>query len=279
MIHHLRITTLVENTVSQPGLLAEHGLAFWIEADGLKLLFDTGQGMALVHNAEALGIDLGAVDNVAISHGHFDHTGGLAAHPDLMPRATVFVHPDAFLTRYTKRDHQPARSIGWAYHRVDDLIPNVQAVVLTPVPTLVAEGIWLTGQIPRTNQFEDTGGRFSLDEAGTMPDPIHDDQALYIETRRGLVVLMGCGHAGLVNTLDHIGQITGRTRVHAVIGGMHLLEASEHRIAKTITVLQDFNVQVVAPVHCTGLPATAALMESWPDGFYWLTTGSSLTIH
>jgi len=278
MIQDLRITVLAENTVHHPNLLAEHGLAFWIEADQRKILFDTGQGMVLKHNAEVLGIDLAAADDLVLSHGHFDHTGGLAINGGFTWQAVLYVHPEAFRTRYIRQADRPVRSIGWAGGPVETLRTRFPCMVETPSATLIADSVWVTGQIPRRNDFEDTGGPFYLDEAGTQPDPLDDDQALYIETRRGLVILVGCGHSGVVNTLNHIAQLTHLDRFHAVIGGLHLLDSSEDRVAKSITALLDYHVQIVAPVHCTGLAATAAMRQAWLQGFYQLSTGANLTI-
>ena len=279
MIHNLRITVLAENTVHRSDLLAEHGLSFWIEADRRKILFDTGQGMVLKHNAEVLGVDLATADDVVISHGHFDHTGGVAINGGLKWHAALYAHPEAFRTRYTKPADKPARSIGWAGGPVSELPSRFSKVVETPTVTSIVDGICVTGRIPRQNDFEDTGGPFYLDEAGMQPDLLDDDQALFIETQRGLVILLGCGHSGLVNTLRHIAQFTHQNRFYAVIGGMHLLDSSEDRISRTINTLLEYNVQVVAPVHCTGQSATAALRQAWPQGFCQLSTGASMTIH
>ncbi len=279
MIENLRITVLAENTVHQPGLLAEHGLAFWIEADHRRILFDTGQGIVLKHNADALGIDLASADDVVISHGHYDHSGGLALDDGFKWRAALYLHPEVFQDRYVKPADRSARSIGWAGGPVDDLARRFASIIETPLATRVADGIWVTGRIPRATGFEDTGGPFYLDEAGLHPDPINDDQAMYIETRRGLVILLGCGHSGAVNTLRYIAQLTALDRFYAVIGGMHLVASNEERIARTVSCLLDYHVQVVAPLHCTGLQATATLRNAWPQGFCQLSTGASFTVH
>jgi 7,8-dihydropterin-6-yl-methyl-4-(beta-D-ribofuranosyl)aminobenzene 5'-phosphate synthase len=126
------------------------------------------------------------------------------------------------------------------------------------VPLPVCDGVRLTGTIPRLTDFESEAGPFFLDEAGREPDPLVDDQAVFVETRAGTVILLGCAHAGVVNTLRHV-ETLSTGPVHAVIGGMHLRAAGPERIEATVRALVDRDVRHVVPCHCTGLPATAAL--------------------
>jgi 7,8-dihydropterin-6-yl-methyl-4-(beta-D-ribofuranosyl)aminobenzene 5'-phosphate synthase len=271
------IAVLVENTVNRQGLLAEHGLAFWIERGDRRILFDTGQGMALAHNADKLGIDLSTVDDVVLSHGHYDHTGGLlAALPDLS-RASVYAHLTAFRERFIKDSQTSARSVRSPIESFDWLKSRVGLAVPTRTqPIEVGQGVWLTGQIPRLNDFEDAGGAFYLDSACTQPDPIIDDQAVYMETSEGLVVLLGCAHAGVVNTLDYIRELTGKCRIHTVCGGMHLLNADEHRLEQTICKLRDLDVQRIGLAHCTGFAAMARLYHELPNRCFHCVVGTRI---
>ena len=278
MVHKLRITMAVENTAGARGLLAEHGLACWVEADGRNILFDTGQGMVLSHNVKALGIDLGLTHAVVLSHGHYDHTGGLPGALQYLRRAVVYVHSAAFQPKFGRRQGGPSRAIGGPIPSADTIRPHVADVVFTDGPVQVADGVWVTGEIPRRTDFEDTGGGFYLDQACQTPDPLVDDQALYIESVRGTVVVLGCAHAGLVNTLDYVVDLTGSDRIHAVIGGMHLVSASQERIAKSLEALRRYDVRVIGPAHCTGLPATARMLETWPDRFVRPTAGWHMEI-
>jgi 7,8-dihydropterin-6-yl-methyl-4-(beta-D-ribofuranosyl)aminobenzene 5'-phosphate synthase len=120
-------------------------------------------------------------------------------------------------------------------------------------------GLFATGEIPRQTEYEDVGGRFFLDAKSQHPDPLVDDQALFFESGEGLVVLLGCAHAGVVNTLLHVERLTGGKRFHAVLGGMHLLNASSERLQKTIAALEQRDLHLLVPMHCTGWPATPAL--------------------
>lgn len=274
MIKDLRVTALVENTVRQPNLLAEHGLAFWIEADKHHILFDTGQGKVLLHNAQCLNIRLRAATKVVLSHGHFDHTGGLTDVLSTAGKVELYLHPAAMQAKYRREAKAPHRSVGIPGLDEQALSGRHRSLVWTREPTQLAEGIHVTGPIPRRNDFEDTGGPFFLDDACEIPDPLLDDQALYIDTSVGTVVILGCAHSGVVNTLDFIAELTGWDRIHAVLGGMHLLRATSQRLVMTVAALKRYGVRKIGAVHCTGAQATSYLRSQLPDACLELCTGS-----
>ena len=278
MIRSLRITVLVDNTARGPGVLAEHGLAFWIEADGHRILFDTGQGKTLHHNAEHLDISLDTAATVVISHGHFDHTGGLEALLDSNKQISVCLHPAALERKYARQKVPPHRSIGIPGLDERTLRRQAGGLVWTREPTELTGGVYLTGEIPRRNDFEDTGGPFYLDRSCTKPDPLLDDQALYIETPVGLVVVLGCAHAGVVNTLDYIAELTGRDRIYAVLGGMHLVRATPQRLEATAAALERYEVQRVGTAHCTGMRATTYLWSRLPAECFECCVGALFTV-
>jgi len=278
MIDDLRITVLAENTVRATDLLAEHGLALWIEADGHRILFDTGQGKVLRHNATHLDISLDSAEMVVISHGHFDHTGGLEAVVDSNEQMSVCLHPAALEAKYAREKMPPHRSIGIPGLDVQTLRGKAQWLLWTPEPTKLFDGVCVTGEIPRRNDFEDTGGPFYRDESCADPDPLVDDQALYIETSAGLVVVLGCAHAGVVNTLDYVAELTGQTRVCAVLGGMHLARANVRRLEATVAALERYGVRRVGPAHCTGMRAGSYLWSRLPAECFECSVGSVLTV-
>lgn len=261
----LVISVLVENSSVRAELAVEHGLSFWVEFKGRKLLFDTGQGLTLAGNARLLGLALKTVETVVLSHGHWDHAGGLEPLLANGARPEVFLHPDAIQQRYSKWHKPPEEPIGMPAALEKELRTKARRLVWTDAPTQVADGAWVTGPIPRRTEFEDVGGPFYLDGAFTQPDPIADDQAMWFEASQGIVVLLGCAHAGVVNTLDYISGLAGTTAIHAVLGGMHLLRAKTPRLAATLAALRRRHVQRVAPAHCTGERATAFLAEHLPD--------------
>jgi 7,8-dihydropterin-6-yl-methyl-4-(beta-D-ribofuranosyl)aminobenzene 5'-phosphate synthase len=264
MGEEINITVLVENSVNIGGLRAEHGLAFHIQTGGHQILFDTGQSDLLIQNARQLEIDLRKVGTVVLSHGHYDHTGGLKVVLELAPRSKLYLHPAAILPKFSRQPDGTGRAIGMSGENMKIVRDAGQSVVWTNSPTEVAEGVFVTGEIPRSNNFEDTGGRFFLDAAGTQPDPLTDDQAIYFDTREGLVVVLGCAHAGVVNTLDYIQSLHSGRPFRAVLGGLHLLNASPERLAATVKALRQRDIPLLVPAHCTGAAAVARLWESLP---------------
>jgi 7,8-dihydropterin-6-yl-methyl-4-(beta-D-ribofuranosyl)aminobenzene 5'-phosphate synthase len=258
------LTTLVENSVHARGLLAEHGLAFHLQAGPRSLLLDTGQSDLLLHNALKLRISLAGAEAIVLSHGHNDHTGGLTAARQAAPQARLFLHRAALSPKFVRNPDGTSRSIGMDEASAETIQRTAKAVVWTRTPTEVLDGIFVTGEIPRQNTFEDTGGPFFRDADGAQPDPLLDDQALFFDTQAGLVVLLGCGHSGVVNTLEYIQHLTGGRPIHALLGGLHLLKASPERMEKTIAAFRRLDIQRLAPAHCTGLPALAQFWTAFP---------------
>ena len=262
-----RITVVVENTSPDDSLLTQHGLAFWIEVGDRRVLFDTGQASALVGNAYRLGVSLRQLDALVLSHGHYDHTGGVAE--VLQPNAPVPVygHPAALQPKFARNRDGSSREIGIPYPALRMIRNQRKYLVKTEKPADIVDGLRVTGAIPRVTDFEDTGGPFFIDQKCRVPDPLTDDQAIFFDALPGTVVVLGCAHAGVINTLRYIRQLTDDRPIHAVLGGMHLLDASDRRIERTIDELRELDVRQIAPAHCTGETATAALRRAFPDEF------------
>jgi len=259
MIQRLRITVLADNYVAVPGVLGEHGLSLLIEADGRRILFDTGQGKGLLGNADALGIDLSKIEAVVISHGHFDHTGGLAellrnCSPDAM-----YLHPAALQPKYAKSDNLPHRFIGIPEPSREALSALHNRVVWTESATEVVPSVWCTGEIPRLPANGPKESGFFLDRDCQEPDPLADDQALYIETTNGLVVIAGCAHAGVANTLDRVAQLTGQDEFFGLVGGLHLWRSTRQELEANGNSIGRRKFRIIAPCHCTGLGANSYL--------------------
>jgi 7,8-dihydropterin-6-yl-methyl-4-(beta-D-ribofuranosyl)aminobenzene 5'-phosphate synthase len=264
MSEKFRLTVLIENSVHARGLKAEHGLAWHIQIGEHQALFDTGQTDLLQENARALGLPLGHLDAVVLSHGHYDHTGGLAAVCKASPQARIFLHPAAREAKFSLSPDGQPRSIGLPETSRDALGECAGRIVESRACTEVVPRLFVTGEIPRHTAYEDVGGRFFLDEAGIHADPLRDDQAMFFDTAQGLVVLLGCAHAGVVNTLDYIQRLVPNRPFHAVLGGMHLLNASPERLTATVEALRRRNIPLLVPSHCTGTAAVARLWASFP---------------
>jgi len=263
-VDDIKITILVDNQ-ALGGLASEHGLSLWVEGGRRHILLDTGQGGALEKNVAALGVDLSRTDMLVISHGHYDHTGGLPYVYESFGCENLFVHPDAVRNRYKKNDAPPHRAIGMPENAKEVVNRLVKQRTWTTIPTRVADGVYVTGPVPRCTDFEDVGGAFFRDPECLAPDPIPDDQALWLDVADGIVIVLGCSHSGVVNTLDYIARLTGNKPIRAVIGGMHLLNANENRIEKTLEAFKRHNPDFVAPSHCTGETAVAVLQEGLGD--------------
>jgi 7,8-dihydropterin-6-yl-methyl-4-(beta-D-ribofuranosyl)aminobenzene 5'-phosphate synthase len=273
----MRITVLSENTAGGRDLIAEHGLALWIECGARRFLFDTGQGLALVPNAHMLEIDLATVDGVILSHGHYDHTGGVAQVLAPERRTPVYAYPGALEPKFSVRPQTGGQHIGMP-ERCADAVR--QHGMFTPVtePADLGEGLFLTGPIPRLSGFEDTGGPFFHDADGRDLDELIDDQALYYESADGIAVIRGCAHSGVVNTVRFVHELTGGRPIWALIGGMHLVAATATRLNQTVRALQEFDIQLLGPMHCTGPEATARLWTAFPGQCVPLPTGKTIDL-
>jgi 7,8-dihydropterin-6-yl-methyl-4-(beta-D-ribofuranosyl)aminobenzene 5'-phosphate synthase len=256
-----KITCIVDNAV-QPGsrLRGEHGLAFLIETESGRVLFDTGQsGAALLHNLDVLEIEPASIDALAISHAHYDHTGGLTAllgytHPSL----PLYANPDLFRERFSRHGDE-FKSVGLPLTR--ETLRAQTALHLSAEPQQILPGIWTTGEIVLRPEPMGGSPRHMIREgADFIPDPYQDDMALVIEMDSGLLLLCGCCHAGLLNTLSHVQRVFEQPVV-AIAGGTHLTGASpEHLQHVGQTLLEIASLQRVYLNHCSGNAAFHSLL-------------------
>lgn len=276
-----KITVLCENTVPTPGLLGEHGFAAYVETPAGNLLFDTGQGFTLIQNSLRLQKDLRQVSQLVLSHGHFDHTGGMLAFLGLHGPCDVVAHPDVLLERFRMMPMGPEEkpvSIGIPWKKAYLTTRGARFKWHTSFAE-IAPNVYVSGEVPRKTSFETGDPKFLIKQNGEWaPDPFLDDYSLILKTSRGLVILLGCAHAGLINILEHAIAQTGEERIHSIIGGTHLGFSAQTQLDHTISALKKYRVELLATSHCTGQRPIARLAAEFGDGFAFAHVGFILTV-
>jgi 7,8-dihydropterin-6-yl-methyl-4-(beta-D-ribofuranosyl)aminobenzene 5'-phosphate synthase len=253
---------------------AEHGWSLLAEtADGL-ILFDLGQSDLFRKNAAILGCDLEKVDKVVLSHGHYDHTGGLDSFLSLNPGATIYAHPDVFKKRFSVEAGKKTREIGMP----DTVRKYLDSFCLNPKPSQIFPDVFLTGEIRRKSDPGEINKGLYSDLDGKELDYVLDDQAIILNTGLGFVVLLGCCHSGLANTLESVAEITGERQFYMVLGGMHLSKAPEDILRETVQCLNKFHVKKVGHAHCSGWLGMQALKQFFSGEVFSCDVGKTIKI-
>jgi 7,8-dihydropterin-6-yl-methyl-4-(beta-D-ribofuranosyl)aminobenzene 5'-phosphate synthase len=283
----LKITVVVDNNVP-PGakgpFRGEHGLSVLLETGVRKVLFDAGPSDIILHNLMLLGVHPKEIDAVVLSHGHYDHTGGLGALLTMAgKRMPVYSHPGVFQLRYSLTGGS-CRYVGIPYTReyLTQIGADFQAVE-SPVELL--PNLWISGAVPRETAYEEVDANMVIpnQECGCcetpepyIKDQITDDMALYLRCAEGLMVLGGCAHSGIINMVNHGLKVTGSIKVHGLMGGTHLGPASEAQQNATLASLQWFAPNFVASNHCTGFAMMAKLSQVFEKKFIPAFCGTSI---
>lgn len=281
-----RATVLCENSVHMNlGAIAEHGWSVWIETDDGAFLFDTGQGKGLLNNAGQFGVPLGEARAILISHHHIDHTGGLLDAVEAIRHASgregvpVHAHPDLFKDSFAEPKDNPMRFIGVPHTRVALEMAGAD-FRLESGWREIAPGLSMTGEVPRVTDYEI--GDLSMKHYGAsgeiVVDPVRDDQTVVIDTPDGLLVVLGCSHAGLINILTYIVERTGRSRFHTIMGGTHLGPLGEEQIERTIAALHDFDIARIGVSHCTGPKVAARMAHEFGERFFFCSVGTVIEV-
>lgn len=282
MIKELTITILVNNFLNETELWAEHGLSLLIsfvsEKRQGKILLDTGQsGEVLSHNLEVLKVKLDDLVAIVLSHGHYDHTGGLLSFLKLLNnKIPVIVHPDAWGSRINTKPY--FREIGSKL--TPDKIEAERGVLIEDAnPFFITEEIFTTGTIERIEVLEKDLSLLRVTNSKFVNDKILDDLSLVFNlAEKGLFIVTGCCHAGIINTIKQSIKITGNDTVKGIIGGLHLIGANRDRLKRTSEYLKEKNPDLIIPLHCSGLTESCYLHQSIGDSVKFYGAGEKISI-
>lgn len=266
----MKVTVVVDNSVpisAKSPFLAEHGYSLLIEYNCQKILFDTGQSQAVVHNLGLLGTNPKELDALVLSHGHYDHAGGLMHLLQHREKCLpLYAHSDIFMPRYSVANGS-RRFIGIPYAK-EQLTSLEIEWHLGKTPAEIFPSLWFSGQIPRLTEYETGDNKLVVSCGGCdCQDEINDDTALYFAQNESLVIIGGCTHSGLVNTVKHGLEVTGTKYLKGWIGGTHLGPTSKEQQEKTLAFLEQMHPEFILSAHCTGFDMMAELKRRFGDRF------------
>ena len=277
----MKITIICENTVGRRIGLGEHGFSAFIETDRENYLFDTGSGHSVIRNSLELNKDLRTIKKIFLSHGHYDHTGGLPEVLKLKGKVDIHAHPHVFLDRIhvTKENEKETKTfVGLPYKKryLELLGANF---ILNKDFTEVEKGVFLTGEVPRKTSFEKPDPVLLAEIDGKIDQDIFsDDQSLILDTEKGLILVLGCAHSGMINIINYVIDRMGKENFYAVLGGTHLDFLTQEQLEESIKALKKMKIEKIGVCHCTGMRAAFRLHHEFGDRFFYGHVGSGLEI-
>lgn len=276
-----RITILCENLVGKRVGSGEHGFSAFIETSRGSYLFDTGGGHSIMANSLAFDKDLRTVRKIFLSHGHYDHTGGLPEVLKLKGKVDVHAHPHVFSDRIAvlkENEKETKRFVGIFYKKgyLESLGANF---VFNNTFAKVEKGIFLTGEVPRKTPFEKPDPKlFSEIDGKTTQDIFLDDQSLILDTDKGIILILGCAHSGMINIIYHVINKTGKQNFYAILGGTHLDFLTPEQLEESIKSLKKMEIEKIGVSHCTGMRAAFRFHQEFGDRFFYGCVGSVLKV-
>ncbi|MDD2234670.1 MAG: MBL fold metallo-hydrolase [Desulfitobacteriaceae bacterium] len=252
----LKINILVENRTQRKNIIAEHGLSILVENNGFKVLFDVGQSNVFSLNAKTDRIDLSEIDALVISHGHFDHAGGVPEFCRLNKKAPIYVHPDAFCKRYIGRHGRPASGCIGVPWSCEDSIRN--RMIFVREPTKIHSNIILSGEVLKdpAKKKVSTGLIKKKAEGNYEKDPVLDEQFMLVQGKKGIYLFSSCSHPGIINCLSYAKKLASESQIYGVIGGLHLERYNDEQLRNLATDFKSAGVKKIIPLHCTKIKAS-----------------------
>ncbi len=287
-MYNVKIISLINNSPKYDSYLKGcFGVSFWIELvhenNKKVILFDVGPLIEpLIYNAKLLGLNLSDVDMVVLSHCHFDHTEALSeVIKEIGHEVPIYAHPDIFRPNFILEPEYMDYTLKGENSR-----ENIEKLggkfIFCKNPMEICPNVFVTGEVKKTTDFEESGGIscFTIDfEGRTVPDKLQDDLSLIINDKeKGLIIITGCGHAGIVNIVKHSMKVTQQNQIEGIIGGLHLLESNQDRVDKTVEVIKEISPNWIAPTHCTGIIPTAKFALAFNERFKEINAGDIIEI-
>ncbi len=277
----MKITIICENTVGRRVGLGEHGFSAFIETNGGNYLFDTGAGHSVVKNSLELNKNLRTIKKIFLSHGHFDHTGGLPEVLKLTGNVDVHAHPSVFLDRIhliNENEKEMKKFVGLPYKKkyLESLGANF---IFNTNFIEVEKGVFLTGEVPRKTPFEKPDPMLFADMDGKITqDVFSDDQSLILDSEKGLILILGCAHSGMINIINYVTMRTGKDKFYAILGGTHLDFLTREQLEDSVNILKKMKIEKIGVCHCTGMRAAFRLQQEFGDRFFYGHVGSFLDL-